>query len=83
MEKGLQRASAATALTRLNPGQKHVLEIIGTEWVSLDQLAEAYTLPSFSRRETAARHANSLVKSFLLEKGGTRSFPQWRRANIK
>lgn len=79
MGAGLQRALAATALTRLNPDQRKVHETLTHDWMNLDELADKANIRCSSPRETAARHANRLVKLYLAEKSGSRAKPVWRR----
>ncbi len=79
MGAGLRRAFAATAMTRLTDQQRSVLSVVGDEWIDSDAIAEAAGIKGYSPREIAARVANALAKDFVLEKGGTRSAPKWRR----
>ncbi len=79
MGAGLQRAFAATALTRLSDRQRSILAVLSDEWMTSDQIAAAAGVQGYSPREIAATAANRLAKDFLAEKGGTRSHPLWRR----
>lgn len=80
MGAGLRRAFAATARTRLTDRQKTVLAVMGDTWMTADQIAEATGIKGYSPREMVSRTANELARQFVLEKGGTRSAPTWRRA---
>lgn len=79
MGAGLQRAFAATAITRLTDQQRGILAVMSDQWMSADQIADAAGLKGFSPRETASRVANRLARDYVLEKGGTRHAPLWRR----
>jgi hypothetical protein len=79
MGAGLQRAFAATAVTRLTDQQRSVVAVMSDEWMTADQIAQAAGIGGFSPRETAARIANRLARDFVIDKGGTRMAPTWRR----
>lgn len=79
MGAGLQRAYAAAAVTRLTDQQRSVLAVMTERWMTADEIAEAAGLGGYSPRETAARIANRLSRDFVLDKGGTRAAPLWRR----
>jgi len=78
MGAGLKRATAATAMTRLTDGQRSVLAAMGDQWMDLDALTKAADVGGVSPRETTARIANALVRSFVLDKEGARASPKWR-----
>ena len=82
MGYGLQRAHAATALTRLTERQQQIFGVLTDEWKSSGQIAHEAGIRTSSSQETAAKYANQLTKLYLAEKGGTRSQPLWRRSAI-
>lgn len=78
MGKGLQRAFAATARTRITDKQRAILAVMTYEWKSADQIADDANVKGYSPREIAAKVANKLTLEYILEKGGTRQAPRWR-----
>jgi len=79
MGAGIQRAFAAAAITRLTGQQRGVVAIMSDEWMTADQIAQAVGIGGTSPRETAARIANRLARDLVIDKGGTRAVPMWRR----
>lgn len=77
----LQRAIATTAMSRLTDRQRRVLAVMGAEWMNSNQIATAANIRGYSPREIAARTANALAREYVLEKGGTRSAPLWRKTS--
>ena len=79
MGAGLQRAFAATAISRLTDRQRQVYDALTHDWLSALEIADKAQIKTYSGRETAAKFAIQLTKLGLAEKGGTRSQPVWRR----
>ena len=83
MGEGLKRAFAATAMTRMTEQQKLVFGVLTQDWMTADQIADATGIKGYSPREIVSKAANSLTKNHVIEKGGTRQKPVWRRLPSK
>jgi hypothetical protein len=54
--------------------------VLDAQWRSAGELATLARVRTRSPRETASKYCDQLVRFGLAEKGGSRMFPEWRRA---
>jgi hypothetical protein len=66
----------------LTPRQQQVYDVLTSDFQSSSVIGQKADLRTMSNRETAAKFCIILTKLGLAERGGTRTFPLWRKKDI-
>ncbi len=76
------RSSDALELPRLTSGQRRVLAALTAEWMTARELVGDADIATQTALESAARHANELVKLGLAERSSGHRNPVWRQSAV-
>ena len=66
-------------MTALTPMERRVFDVLDGEFERPHVIAQRAKITTISPSETASKFCISLVRKGLAEKGGTSTFPRWRK----